>query len=119
MASASMVISTRSPTTIPPWSNCAFQLTPKSCRFILFVAVKPARVLGLLSTRLSRPEPPGVDLDLNRGVLRTGGIEMEPSMDVLEVPPDIGNHHMAHTEFGSGVPRFEEPSCQGSPLSLP
>ena len=72
-----------------------------------------------VAVRLSRPEPPGVDLDLNRGVLRTGGIEMEPSMDVLEVPPDIGNHHMAHTEFGSGVPRFEEPSCQGSPLSLP
>src|SRR5256884_733563 len=53
MASASMVISTRSPTTIPPWSNCAFQLTPKSCRFIVVVAVKPARVLGPLSTPLS------------------------------------------------------------------
>src|SRR5206468_1835680 len=48
MASASMVISTRSPTTIPPRSNCAFQLTPKSCRFIVVVAVKPARVLGPL-----------------------------------------------------------------------
>src|SRR5215472_12680210 len=53
MASASMVISTRSPTTIPPRSSTEFQLAPKSWRLIVVVARKPARVLGPWSAPFS------------------------------------------------------------------
>src|SRR5215831_6316495 len=65
-----------------------------------------------VAVRLSRPEPPGVDLNLYRGVLWGCGIEVEPAMDVLEVPPDIGDHHVADTEFSGCVSRFEGPACQ-------
>jgi hypothetical protein len=41
--SASMVIFTSSPTRTPPASRAAFQVSPKSLREILVVAVKPAR----------------------------------------------------------------------------
>src|SRR5258708_454301 len=52
IASASIVISTILPTTIPLSGRGEFQLTPKSCRLISVVARKPARVLGPLSTAL-------------------------------------------------------------------
>jgi hypothetical protein len=60
------------------------------------------------------PQPAGVDLDLNRGSLRVCGIEVELTADVFEVPTDVGNHHVAHTEFGGRMPSFEEPTRQGS-----
>jgi hypothetical protein len=50
IASASIVISTVLPTTMPPLSMVSFQLTPKSCRLIEVLATKPARVFGPLST---------------------------------------------------------------------
>src|SRR5215469_3307389 len=184
MASASMVISTRSPTTIPPRSSGAFQLTPKSRRFIVVVAMKPARVLGALidailpprrlpltqiaspkfagaayaangqisldrviviaeqfhfaaakpdagmmlnveeispaqvcvAIWLARPQCAGVDLEFNRGGLWPCGIEVEPAMDVFEVPANVGDHHVAYSEFRGCM--SEEPLRQGSFLSF-
>ena len=52
------------------------------------------------------------------GTLRTCGIEVEPAMHVFEVPADVSDHHVARTEFRGGVPRFEEPLCQGSSTLL-
>src|SRR5258708_23711947 len=49
-ASTSMVMNTLSPTITPALSSVSFQLTPKSCRLISAVAIKPARNLGPLST---------------------------------------------------------------------
>ena len=68
--------------------------------------------------RLSCPQPAGVDLDLHRGPLRIFGIEVELTVDVFEVPADVRDHHVAHTEFGGSVPSFEEPTRQGGPLSF-
>ena len=45
MHSMSSLIHTSSPTTSPPLSNALFQTMPKSFRFTLPSAVKPARVL--------------------------------------------------------------------------
>ena len=50
IASASIVISTMLPTTTPPLSKVLFQLTPKSWRLIVALAVKPALAFGPLST---------------------------------------------------------------------
>jgi hypothetical protein len=66
-----------------------------------------------VASRLPRPQVAGVDLYLNRRVLRACGIEDEPAADVFEMSPDVSDHHVAHTEFGGSVPRFEEPSRQG------
>src|SRR5207248_11726625 len=71
-----------------------------------------------VAIRLSRPQPAGVNLDLNRGALRVCGIEVELTVDVFEVPADIRNHHVARAEFCGRMSRFEEPSRQGSPRSF-
>ena len=71
-----------------------------------------------VAVRLSRPQPAGLDLDLRRGALRVCGIEVELTVDVFEVPADVRDHHVAHTEFGGSVPSFEEPTRQGGPLSF-
>jgi hypothetical protein len=46
IASTSRVIATSSPTTLPPRSMGAFQLTPKWWRLIAVVATKPMRLVG-------------------------------------------------------------------------
>lgn len=71
-----------------------------------------------VAIRLPGPKAGRVDLDFNGGVLRVCGIEIEAAMDVFEVPADVGDHHVAHAELRRGVPRFEEPFRQGSPLSF-
>ena len=71
-----------------------------------------------VANRLARPQCAGVDFDFNRGVLRACGIEGKLAVDILEVPADVRDHHVAHTEFRGRVPRFEEPSRQGSVLSF-
>ncbi len=71
-----------------------------------------------VAIRLPRPEATGIDVDLDGRVLRSCGIEVEPAMDVFEVPADVSDHHVAYAEFGGRVSRFEEPSRQGNPLSF-
>src|SRR5262249_22324463 len=50
IASASIVISTMSPTMTPPLSRTPFQFTPKSWRLMVVFATNPARIFGPLST---------------------------------------------------------------------
>jgi len=70
-----------------------------------------------IAIRLARPQPAGFDFDFNYGGLRACGIEVEPTMDVFEVPADVGYHHVAYTEFRGRMSGFEEPLRQGSFLS--
>ena len=70
-----------------------------------------------VAVRFARPQAASVDLDRDRGVLRACRIESEPAMDVLEVPADVCDHHVARREFRGCMPGFEEPLCQVSPNS--
>jgi hypothetical protein len=56
IASASIVISTMLPTTTPPLSKVLFQLTPKSWRLIVVLAVRPALAFG----RFPEQSPPSL-----------------------------------------------------------
>jgi len=71
-----------------------------------------------VAIRLARPQCAGVDFDFNRGGLRPCGIEVEPAMDVFEVPADVGDHHVVYTEFRGRMSGFEEPLRQGSFLAF-
>src|SRR5260370_18970714 len=57
---------------------------------------------------ISGPEVPRVDRRRNGGFLGVVGIVAERSLDVFEVPPDVGDHHMADAELGRCVPRLQE-----------
>jgi len=71
-----------------------------------------------VAIRLARPQRASFDFDFNRGALRACGIEVEPTMDVFEVPADVGDHHVAYTKFRGRMPGFEEPLRQRSPSPL-
>ena len=66
-----------------------------------------------VAIRLPRPQPTSVDLDFNRGALRTCGIEVEPPVHVFKLAADVGDHHMARAEFRGRVSGFQEPTRQG------
>ena len=71
-----------------------------------------------VAIRLASPQCAGVDFDFNRGGLWPCGIEVEPAMDVFEVAADVGDHHVAYTEFRGRMSGFEVPLRQGSFLSF-
>ena len=62
-----------------------------------------------VSIRIARPYGLGIDLDLDAGLLRSGRIEDELAMNVLEMPANVGNHHVPHREFRGGMSWFEKP----------
>src|SRR6516162_4801897 len=90
----------------------------KSDGGMMFNVEKIGATQMCVAIRLARPQRAGVDFDFNRGALRACGIEVEPAMDVFEVPTDVGDHHVAYAEFRRRMARLEEPLRQGSPLLL-
>src|SRR5260370_28935818 len=64
---------------------------------------------------ISGPEVPRVDRHRNGGFLGVVGIVAELSIDVFEVPTDVGDHHMADAELGRCAPPLPEP-LHGSAL---
>src|SRR5258708_6277700 len=58
---------------------------------------------------VSRPKIPRVDCRRNGSLLGVLRIVVEAPVDVFEVSPDVGDHHMADAKLGRCVPRLEEP----------
>src|SRR3989442_15907382 len=56
------------------------------------------------------PEFGGVDTYLQRSILGMLGIELQPTLNVFEVTPNVGHHHVPHGKFRGGMTCFKFPS---------
>src|SRR5262249_6150235 len=59
--------------------------------------------------RIPGPDRAGVNARLHPGTAWILGIEDEFALDVLEVPADVANHHVADAELGRRMAWFEKP----------
>src|SRR5262249_62038289 len=68
----------------------------------------------VIALRLSAPEFGGVDGRLDGSERRSGRIELERSMHVLEMAAHPTNHHMANLKLRRRMARFKDPFWHGS-----
>ena len=61
------------------------------------------------------PNPPGVDPCLHRTGSWIARLELQAPLDVLEVPADVGDHHVPDGEFGRGMAGLQDPFRHHSP----
>ena len=62
-----------------------------------------------ISIRFTAPKAACVDDGLDTGHGRVIWIELKSTVDVLEVTPDVGHHHVLHAELRSRMSGFEYP----------
>src|SRR5437879_430585 len=68
----------------------------------------------------SGPDVPGINLHLNRRVVRILRIKLQRAVNILEVSSDVGHHHVACAKLSRRVPRLETPfSHRSTPPSKP
>jgi hypothetical protein len=70
-----------------------------------------------VARRLAGPEPGCVDHALESGPHAVGQVEVDPAMDILEGPGDLGDHHVPGREQGSRMPRLERPALHSNSTS--
>src|SRR2546422_3512843 len=62
-----------------------------------------------VALRFSGPEACGIKSDLDRRVLRVPRVKLEAAADILEVSPNVGDHHVPGTKLGCSVSWFKYP----------
>src|SRR5574337_417351 len=63
-----------------------------------------------IAIALTAPEPPHIDHRLDAGQGGALRIELERAVHVLEVTPNVRDHHVSRTELGCRMSRFERPA---------
>src|ERR1051326_9177216 len=64
-----------------------------------------------ITVRVSGPETAGIHRHSDRGIFRVCRIKFKRAVYVLEVSPDVGNHHVPCRKFSGCMPGLEYPFC--------